>query len=71
VPVLVLDAFSHSRFLFLEKGDLPVEDKTFLVAFPGYDVTQLPAARAKAIVDCEKKKKHYVDAFLPAQQQKV
>jgi hypothetical protein len=48
-----------------------VEDKTFEVAVSGYDVTKLPAARAKAIVDCEKKKKHYVDACLPAQQQKV
>jgi hypothetical protein len=37
--VVILDAFDIETF-YEEKSDCPVEDRTFLVAFPGFDVSQ-------------------------------
>ena len=45
---------------------MEAEDRTFLVAFPGYDVANVPAIREKGIKDAKKAKpkKHYVDQCL-------
>jgi hypothetical protein len=72
IPVLVLDAFLQASFLQDEKKtNLPDKDRTFLVAFPGFDMSQVPAARAKDMADCFKRKKVYPDACLTPQQQKL
>jgi hypothetical protein len=72
IPVLVLDAFQQASFLQHEsKAELPDDKRTFLVAFPGFDMSQVPAARAKDIADCFKRKKVYPDACLTPQQQKL
>ena len=46
-PVLVLDAFNHAKFLQDETKATPEKARTFLVAFPGFNMSQVPAARAK------------------------
>jgi hypothetical protein len=72
IPVLVLDAFQQASFLQDEKKtNLPDKDRTFLVAFPGFDISQVLATRAKDMADCFKRKKVYPDAYLTPQQQKL
>ena len=67
IPVLVLDAFLQASFLQDEKKtNFPDKDRTFLVAFPGFNMSQVPAARTKDMEDCAKRKKVYPDAcFAP------
>ena len=70
--MLVLDAFNHASFLQDErKGSLPEKHRTFLVAFPGFDMSQVPAARAKDMTECARRKKVSPYACLTPQQQKL
>ena len=49
----------------------PEKARTFLVAFPGFDMSQVPAARAKDMTECARKKKVSPYACLTPQQQKL
>jgi hypothetical protein len=70
--VLVFNALNQASFLQDEKkADLPEKDRKFLVAFPGFDMSQVPAARAKDMEDYAKRKKVYPDACLAPPQQKL
>ena len=72
IPVLVLDAFVQASFLQDErKTELPADKRTFLVAFPGFNMSKVPAARTKDMEDCAKRKKAYPDACLTPPQQKL
>ena len=71
IPVLVLDAFNHAKFLHDETKAAPEKDRTFLVAFPGFDMSQVPAARAKDMTECARRKKVSPYACLTPQQQKL
>ena len=71
-PVLVLDAFNHAKFLQDEtKATPPEKARTFLVAFPGFNMSQVPAARAKDMTECARRKKVSPYACLTPQQQKL
>jgi hypothetical protein len=62
-PALVVDALKQGAFLArgLEKQVVSDEDRTFLVAFPGYDVRQVPSTRSNGIIAAVKNKKIYAD----------
>ena len=47
-PVLILDGLKYGDFLALPKGTYTAEEKTFKVAFPGFDVKDFPAFRKRA-----------------------
>ena len=51
-PALVVDALKLGAFLArgLEKQAIKDDDRTFLVAFPGYDVRQVPTIRSDGII---------------------
>ena len=51
-PALVLNPFKLGAFLARGKENklLKDEDRTFLVALPGYDVRQVPATRSQGII---------------------
>ena len=63
-PVLVVDALKFGAFLKMPKRLLSAPEKTFLVAFPGYDVKDFPAFRKKAISEATKSKVPYVDGHM-------
>ena len=61
-PVFIVDALKFGAFLRMPKKLINADDKTFKVAFPGYDVKDLPAFRKKAISDKTNKKGAYDDS---------
>ena len=46
-----MDGLKYGAFLTLPKGTYTAEEKTFKVAFPGFDVKDFPAFRKSAIKD--------------------
>jgi hypothetical protein len=49
-PVIITNALEHEAFLNIGPNiKIPEDQKTFLVAFPGYDVSSLPAFRKKSL----------------------
>ena len=49
-PVLVLDALKLGAFITAPaKAEIPPDEKLFLIAFPGFDITKVPGARDKGI----------------------
>jgi hypothetical protein len=63
-PALIIDALKLGSFLNIGgKGIIEEEKKLFLVAFPGFDVRQVPATRDAGIEKAAKNKgnKPYVD----------
>ena len=70
-PVLVLDALKLGAFLSAPaNAEFSPDDKAFLIAFPGFDITKVAAARDKGIAAAARKKggPPYVDApILPNQ----
>ena len=60
-PAIIYDAHKHGEFLKIGKFNVIQGDKTFLVAFPGYDVRQVAAIRKAGIENAVKRKKDYVD----------
>ena len=46
---LIVDGLKYGAFFRMPKRTLQPEEKTFQVAFPGFDVSSLPAFRKKAI----------------------
>jgi hypothetical protein len=56
-----LDGLKYGAFLKLPKGTYTAEEKTFKVAFPGFDVKDFPAFRKSAIKDATDKKAPYAD----------
>jgi hypothetical protein len=70
-PVLILNALDQGAFLHLGKMEPAADQKTFLLAVPGYDVRQVPAVRNKGIDDAFKSMKTYQDGFWLTDKQKV
>jgi hypothetical protein len=70
-PVLILNALDQGAFLHLGKMEPAADQKTFLLAVPGYDVRQVPAVRNKGIEDAFKSMKTYQDGFWLTDKQKV
>ena len=63
--MLVLDALKLGAFITAPaKAEIPPDDKLFLIAFPGFDITKVAAARDKGIAASAKRKggQPYVDA---------
>ena len=60
---------------FLYRGKEPRvikdDDRTFLVAFPGYDVRQVPATRSDGIINAAKYKKNYAHKSMDMGQQQL
>ena len=46
---LIVDGLKYGAFFRMPKRTLQPEEKTFKVAFPGFDVSSLPAFRKKAM----------------------
>ena len=63
-PALIYDAHKHGEFLKIGKINVIQGDKTFLVAFPGYDVRQVAATRKTGIENAAKRKKTHPDQHL-------
>lgn len=56
-----MDGLKYGAFLELPKGNYTAEDKTFKVAFPGFDVKDFPAFRKSAIKEATDNKAPYAD----------
>jgi hypothetical protein len=72
-PALVLNAFVLGAFLYRGKEPRVIkdDDRTFLVAFPGYDVRQVPATRSDGIIAAVKYKKNYAHKSMDMGQQQL
>ena len=56
-----MDGLKYGAFLELPKGNYTAEEKTFKVAFPGFDVKDFPAFRKSAIKEATDNKAPYAD----------
>ena len=56
-----MDGLKYGAFLRLPKGTYTAEEKTFKVAFPGFDVKDFPAFRKSAIKEATDNKAPYAD----------